>query len=382
MSSIPTDPTPAQEAPPKPVTRRLWRCKCGQPVFFRNSWCVACNTPLGYVPERSALYALRPSKRGGWRISAGGPAGRLRYFRCANLESPAGCNWLIPAPADGSAPALCAACRLNRTIPDLTIPENSGRWQKIEAAKRRLISSLIRLGLPVASRVGEDPYQGLAFDFLTPVPGAPPIMTGHQDGIITLNTEEAEDSKREEQRERLHEQYRTILGHLRHESGHYYWDRLIAGNPGLLQQFRDAFGDERPDYGAALSNYYQTGPPPDWQLRYVSSYATAHPWEDWAETWAHYLHMVDTLDTAASFRLGVNDRALEAQLFEPDVLDFSEPPEVPPFQPLLARWFQLTPVLNELSLSMGRPDFYPFVLSSGAVQKLATVHKIIYSGRM
>src|SRR6202011_5238904 len=36
---------------------------------------------------------------------------------------------------------------------------------------------------------------------------------------------------------------------------------------------------------------------------HVTPYASAHPWEDFAETWAHYFHMVDTLETATAFGL-------------------------------------------------------------------------------
>jgi hypothetical protein len=227
----------------------------------------------------------------------------------------------------------------------------------------------------VQSRVSEDPDNGLAFDFLRPVPEGPPVMTGHSEGIITLNVEEADDAVRERNRLNLNEPYRTLLGHFRHEVGHYYWDRLIAGSP-LLAEFRDLFGDETEDYAAALQRHYAEGPPPDWQDRFVSAYASSHPWEDWAETWAHYLHITDTWDTAISFGMDV-DAGAEFDRFTRDALAHPEVPGSGSFLQFLNRWTQLTTVLNEVSRAMGLSDFYPFVLSQKAVGKLQFVHLAI-----
>ncbi len=245
-------------------------------------------------------------------------------------------------------------------------------------AKRRLISSLLAFGLPVASRVSEDPEHGLAFDLLRAVPGGPPVITGHANGIITLNIEEAEDSTRERTREQMHEPYRTLLGHLRHETGHYYWDRLIAGST-WIEPFRALFGDETFDYTQALQKHYQQGPPANWQEHYVSAYASVHPWEDWAETWAHYLHLVDTLETASSFRLAIDSVELPFERFQADSLAQPEAPNAVEFLELLNAWGRMTVVLNELSRSMGLPDFYPFVLSRDAVAKLHFVHTVLTS---
>lgn len=366
-----------------PVAHRLYRCKCGRPIFFRNSLCIACRAPLGYDPERGMLYPLRPVSRDGIWCVAGRRFGNDRHYRrCANLELAAGCNWLIPVAAgdaESNAHPLCVACRLNRTIPDLSVEGNPERWRRIEVAKRRLVSSLVRLGLPVASRVSEDPERGLAFDFLSSIPGAP-VMTGHENGIITLNIDEAQDSKREQVREAMQEQYRTVLGHLRHESGHYYWQRIVDGTP-RITKFREIFGDERQDYGEALERYHRDGAQAGWQQSYVSAYATSHPWEDWAETWAHYLHMTDTLDTAFSFRLELDPSRIPIEEFREDVLVEPELPGIPPFLPLVNGWVQLTAALNELSLSMGLRDFYPFVLSRPAVSKLHFVHLAVYGWR-
>jgi len=362
LSSIHTD--------RKPVVERRYLCRCGRPVFFRNSVCLACRAPLGYEPHIARICALDQNDDGNWELSGWLPL--KTYRRCANLETAAACNWLLDVNDPGD---LCQCCRLNRTIPDLTILENADSWNKIEIAKRRLVSSLIALGLPVRSRVSEDPQQGIAFDFLRSLPGGPPVMTGHEDGIITLNVEEADDATREWHRKNFNEPYRTLLGHLRHEAGHYYWDRLIAFSP-LYQGFRDLFGDETEDYTSALQRYYSEGPQRNWRDRFVSAYASAHPWEDWAETWAHYMHITDTWDTALSFGMDVDagvvfDGFTDAALVRPDH------PGSGRFLGFLNSWTQLTTVLNELSRAMGLADFYPFVLSRSAVSKLHFVHMTI-----
>jgi hypothetical protein len=354
----------------KPVVQRRYQCRCGRPVFFRNSVCLACRTPLGYEPSLSRVCALDPLDGDTWGLSGWLPL--KTYRRCANLESPAACNWLLEA---GEPQELCQCCRLNRTIPDLTIQQNADDWNKIEIAKRRLVSSLIALGLPVRSRVTEDPEQGIAFDFLRSLPGGPRVITGHENGIITLNIEEADDATREWNRKNLNEPYRTLLGHLRHEVGHYYWDRLIAGTS-RYRAFQEIFGDETQDYASALQRHYSEGPPLDWRDRYVSAYASAHPWEDWAETWAHYLHIGDTWDTALSFGMDVNagmefDGFTAASLAAPDQAGAGS------FLQFLNSWTQLTAVLNELSRAMGLADFYPFVLSQRAVAKLHFVHMAV-----
>ena len=131
-------------------------------------------------------------------------------------------------------------------IPDLSLPENLSRWRALEAAKHRLFYTLFQLRLPVETQA-ESPA-GLAFQFLADVgPGAPSVMTGHADGVITINLAEADDAERERRRQQMGELYRTLLGHFRHEIGHYYWDRLIANTP-HLEEFRRIFGDERQDY--------------------------------------------------------------------------------------------------------------------------------------
>jgi hypothetical protein len=366
-----------------PALRRVYRCQCDRPVFFRNSQCLGCSTALGYEPHLGEVCPLtfgpQPNT---WRLAGPHTNRQDVYRRCANADSPAPCNWLVRIDPAGPYQPLCLSCRLNRTIPDLSVPQNAVLWGRIESAKRRVVSLLVALGLPVASRVGEDPERGLAFDLLRAPADGTPLLTGHHDGLITLNIEEADDPSRERMREDMHETYRTLVGHFRHEVGHYYWDRLI-GATAWLDGFRQLFGDEQNDYDAALRVHYRQGPPPDWARRYVSSYASCHPWEDWAETWAHYLHMADTLGTAASVGLDVgSNRNIVDLQFEPFTADALYNPGDPGAQRFLSflnAWVELTAVLNELSRSMGQPDFYPFALPRAAVGKLQFIHMVVGS---
>ena len=311
------------------------------------------------------------------------PPGPQLYKRCMNLATPAACNWLIPAhdPQD-----FCRACRLNRTIPDLTDasqPDNGYLWGLVETAKRRLVSSLIILGLPVASKVTEDPARGLTFDLLRASPGGKPVMTGHESGLITLNVDEADDATRELARKAMREPYRTLLGHFRHEVGHYYWDRLVAGT-GWMDGFHQLFGDESVDYAASLKRNYTEGPPANWQRNFVSAYATTHPWEDWAECWAHYLHMRDAIDTARGFgliaSLNVDQADLEFTPFTLSELWLPDHPEAVHFLAFLNHWNRLTLMLNQMSRSMGQADFYPFTMPAAVLAKLQFIHLVVTAG--
>ncbi len=397
-----------------PTVNRAYVCQCGRPVFLGNTRCLACGTPLGYVIERLGVVPLAvvPTPvRAPARIKSapdgvpdGGPpntatvlserhtvfgdTGGLQYQRCANVLTPSGCNWMVPAPCEGDppefntlglAPGYCLSCSSTRTIPDLSQPDNDVRWRKLEQAKRRLLSQLLALGLRVVTRHG-DPVHGLAFDFLSNLPGGPHVLTGHEMGVITLNAEEADDSVRERIRAEMREPYRTLVGHFRHEIGHYYWDLLLPGSD-WLDDFHALFGDETLDYAQALRDHYEKGPPADWPVRFVTSYASSHPWEDWAETWAHYLHMADTADTALSFGIDARHVELAGDLFQMSDLWQPDHPGAEPFLDFLNGWVRLTNVLNELSRSMGQPDYYPFVLPRAAVGKLQFVHQVIRGER-
>jgi hypothetical protein len=351
---------------------KLFECQhCGQLLYFENTRCERCGHALGYLPELTLLSALAP-EHGQWR-----PLGAERQLSafCANAAYDA-CNWLVPA---GAGP-FCRACQLNRTIPSLDRPERLLLWQRLEVAKHRMIYGLLRLGLPLVSKA-EDPA-GLAFDFLAdPDPTwqeGPQIMTGHAEGLITINIAEADDAERERRRQDMAEPYRTLLGHFRHEVGHYYWARLVNGGP-WHEPFRDLFGDERSDYGASLQTHHAVGPPADWRDRFVSAYASAHPWEDWAETWAHYLHVVDTLETAHAFNLRIRpETGADSALAMAADLD---PYGHADFDALIATWLPLTYAVNSLNRSMGQPDLYPFALAPSVLAKLRFVHDLVGQSR-
>jgi len=294
---------------------------------------------------------------------------------CANAAEDA-CNWLIPGESAG---AFCAACRHNLIIPDLSDPGNRLRWWRIEAAKHRLIYGLMRLGLPLVTRA-EDPREGLGFDFLadSPDPSAPRVMTGHDNGLITISLAEADDAERERRRTEMREPYRTLLGHFRHEVGHWYWDRLVRDDEAALARVRALFGDDRQDYGEALKRHYEEGAPPDWRDAYVSEYATTHPWEDWAETFAHYLHIVEVLDTGHAYGLSLAPRLAADRLAAAIPFD---PYRAPDIETLTGTWVPVATALNSLNRAMGQPDLYPFVLPPKAIEKLGLVQELVSAAR-
>lgn len=333
---------------------KRFRCCCGNEVFFENTFCEVCNRVLGFDPETRKIHTLQLRS-----VSVYESRVDDRNFRlCANFIEHDVCNWLIEE-SDGNR--FCKGCRLNRTIPDLDIAVNLARWRKIEKAKKRLLYTLYTLGLPVIDRIPEA-HGGLSFDFIENGRTDPhrmddTVTTGHLNGVITINVLEADRLYREKIRAQMREPYRTVLGHFRHEIGHYYWDYLFR-DPDLRAEFRKVFGSEEIPYAAALDRYYRNSPLSGWQKDYISAYAAAHPLEDWAETWGHYLHMRDMLETA---------REWEAV----------PPPEKDDFDANLNQWIELTILANELNRSMGLPDIYPFVITPGVREKLAFIDRTV-----
>ncbi len=351
---------------------RTFHCEhCHNPLYFENSQCGRCHYEVGVLPEYLRVSAIESLGEGLWRPLMK-EVHNQRYRKCENYSVHHVCNWMVRADEEER---YCVACRLNRVIPNLSRPGFTERWYRLERSKRRLIYSLLKLGLPVHSKT-EDPQTGLAFSFMSNLdsPKNRPVVTGHTNGHITINIDEADPALRERHRVDMKEKYRTLLGHFRHEIGHYYWDLLIRDQP-PLEAFRQLFGDERKDYTAALKRYYKSGPPQDWQAHYITRYASAHPWEDWAETWAHYLHIVDTLETAQNFGLKLEEELVggHRHLIEPKF----DPYRIAEFQPIIEHWIPLTYALNSLNRSMGLQDLYPFVLSETAIEKLRFVHDII-----
>ena len=343
---------------------KIFACACEQLVFFESVTCTRCGRTLAFLPDRQQVAALEPDGSGTWRAGDG-----ARYRLCRNYTEQAVCNWAVPAHEGHD---YCRSCRLDQVIPNLSHAGAKEAWHRLEIAKRRLLCTLIDLGLPVEGK-SEDPRHGLAFQFLQDEP-AGPVFTGHDQGLITINIAEADDPFREKMRVQMGEAYRTLLGHFRHEIAHHYWNRLVD-RTSWLDPFRQRFGDERTDYGQARQRHYDQGPPADWNDRFVSPYASMHPWEDWAETWAHYLHMTDTIETARAYGLRVRPRTAAEGPRPPLVRTGRLDPTH--FEELIAGWVPLTMALNSLNRSMGLPDLYPFVLSEAAIAKLRFVHEVI-----
>ena len=347
---------------------KLFNCQaCGAMLFFEHRRCESCCRALGYLPDLATLSALEPD---GTAFTALAEPSR-RYRWCDNARYDI-CNWLVEA----GGPAFCAACRHNRIIPHLGDADSMERWRRLEEAKHRLFYSLIRLGVPLPNR-RDDPADGLVFDFLEERPGAR-VTTGHDNGVITISANEADDGVREALRHQMHESYRTLLGHFRHEVGHWIWDRLVRDG-GRLDACRALFGDDRADYRTALQRHYRLGPPSDWAANTISAYASAHPWEDFAETWAHYLHIMDTLETGQA--LGVSVHPIAAPSGERSTEMTLDPYETDDFDRLLDRWLPLVFAMNSMNRSMGLPDLYPFVIGEAVRLKLAFMHRIARARR-
>lgn len=354
---------------------QTFRCtSCGQLLFFESNSCIRCGHLLGFSVHDYEVVTLEQVddtklEAQVFRDLAQRSLG-AGYRLCENTTKYNACNWLVPADDDND---YCPSCRLTELLPPLSDVQSRRQWVRVEAAKRRLLYSLVGLGLPLASRA-ENPDSGLAFRFAKSTKQYP-VVTGHARGVITLNMSEADAAFRENAREKLGEGYRTVLGHLRHECGHYFWDLLVLPSKQWLSQVRELFGDDRLDYQESIARHYAEGPPGNWHHHYISAYASMHPWEDWAETWAHYLHMVDTLETAESYEVAVRtpvaiggpSRA-RSHLRQHD-----------DFEKLFNDWYSLTFVLNGLSRSMGMPDPYPFAPSETVKKKLRLVHDFLQS---
>jgi hypothetical protein len=346
---------------------KLFVCQsCGNVVYFENRSCGRCGHRLAFLPERMTLSVIEPDGRG-WRAQADGDNIR---FLCVNAEQDA-CNWLTDP---GTSDRFCRACRHNGTVPDLSVPKNVAAWRELEIAKHRLFYSLLRWKLPLAAR-SEDSVHGLIFNFLADDPfTGTNVMTGHDNGLITIALTEADDAERERRRLQMGEPYRTLLGHFRHEVGHYFWDMLVRDR-GKLDACRAVFGDDSVDYGEALQRHYANGPPADWQQNFVSAYATTHPWEDFAETWAHYLHIADTLEMGSEFGMEIHPVAdRTGQLSTRVAID---PYATDNFDAVVSAWLPFTFAINSVNRAMGLRDLYPFILSPAVIKKLCFIHNLV-----
>ncbi len=332
---------------------KIFECSnCGHAVYFGNTQCTACQCALAFDPISLSMLS---------------GAGQL----CANGLRHQACNWLT---SPGSTTGFCLSCELNRTIPNLADTRNLQLWQHAQREKNHLVYSLLNFGLPVVSQ-DVAPETGLAFDCLDARDNEEgDVMTGHARGVITLNIDEADDAIRERLRQQMNEPYRTLLGHFRHESAHYYWDRLVRDSA-WLAEFRELFGDERQDYAASLEAHYARDAPADWSVSYISTYASSHPWEDWAETWAHYFHIVDALETAT--QLGMTLDPTTGRTAPPDPSACLDPYSGIPVDSLIDRWLPISLAMNMLNRSLGQRDAYPFLLTPAVQNKLGLVNRII-----
>jgi len=364
-----------------------FRCgRCGQAVYFENVRCGQCDALLGYLPGERCMGAFEADEAAGtdtaaaeggtpapaqagaavrWRRVGDGCAGAGDFFTpCANRVQHDVCNWMLDP---GDAGPLCRSCRLTAVIPDLTVAGNKTRWAAIEAAKRRLMFTLIDHGLDPEPKTSPADTKGLALHLLAAVPGGPAVMTGHANGVVTINIAEADDVEREATRVAFGEPVRTLLGHLRHEFGHYLQQRWITGP--AAEACRAVFGDEREDYAAALARYHAEGPPADWQQRFVSAYASAHPFEDWAETCAHVLLVSDAVQTAETWGLRLDGPMARAR------------PRSSRSQPMdrvvIEHWLPVAQFLNAMNRSLGLRDGYPYLMPDAVLQKMAAVQRLL-----
>jgi hypothetical protein len=328
---------------------------CGQRLAFENSLCLSCGSALGFSLDDMALLVIAP----GPESEHAGAVDEREYRLCANLHR-AECNWLVEK---GPVVKLCASCALTRTRPNDADVKAMAAFANAERAKRRLIVELHELKLPIVGR-DEDVDYGLAFDLLSSE--TEKVFTGHHNGVITLDLAEGDDVHREQLRIAMAEPYRTLLGHFRHEIGHYYFYRLIGPSDDKTARFTELFGDPNTDYQAALDRHYSDGAPPEWPKTFVSSYATMHPAEDWAETFAHYLHIRDTLDTSAAFGFAPSGATLERRTLGPSAFDT-----------IIEMWLPLAWGLNMVNRSMGKEDVYPFVLPPAVLDKMRFIHTVI-----
>jgi hypothetical protein len=322
--------------------------QCGSTVYFDNQHCLACGCRLAFLPDRLAVCSIQPS--GDAWVATRPDAEGHTYRLCFNDQVHGACNWAIDAKEPHTH---CMSCRMTTLIPSLDNPQGWSLWQRAESAKRRLLFNLTTLGL---AWMDGQTRQPLRFAFAQALPGGPPIITGHEHGLITLNVLEVDEHYRLATRELFSERYRTVLGHLRHEVGHYYWDELVSGQPAQLEAYRALFGDERADYRAALQTHAQA-PRTDWCQTHISAYASAHPWEDWAESWAHYMHIRAAIETADALTGTSTDTHV--------------------FDALMTRWECLSTALNELNRSLGQDDAYPFSIHGVVREKVRFVHDTI-----
>ena len=375
---------------------KTFNCSCPdhQVLFFESTHCVACDRVVGLDDSFDKVEPYNLDKKTGFYFKESQPD--VRYQKCDNHANYSACNGMVNMdsfePSDVKDEVLCFACRFNEVIPDLSVVEHIPLWKKMEAAKRRAMYTLKVLPL-LLNNIAEDPEGGLSFDFTTDrdvndhfvskLKDQKAVFTGHNCGHITINLAEADEVARSHTKLAMGEQYRTLLGHFRHELGHYYFDKIIVGHADKHALCKQYFGDDELDYKKAMDKHYKNGAPKDWSDSFISEYATMHPYEDWAETWAHYMHIMDTLETAQNFSItgsirGNTEETEEVgDLYLPqDAYFFSAQTSI---TSILDSWVEFSVILNSLNRSMGLNDAYPFVLTDSVRGKLSFIHHAIHN---
>ncbi len=351
----------------KDSAMKYFECaQCQQQIFFLDSRCQHCHAPIGFVATERDMGTFQKKSETVWQAQNTAYKNH-DYKPCYNYSHYQVCNWMIPLSSEED---YCESCQLTTVIPNLETQDAIVYWRRLEEAKRRFLYLAQRMYMMPKPKKTPDDRFGLSYEFLMPMDGKP-VLTGHANGVITLNAIEADVVYRETTRVNMGENYRTLLGHFRHESGHYYLNIMQFLQPELMDEFRQYFGDERQSYSEALKRHYEHGAPKDWQERFISTYATSHPWEDWAETWAHYLHIMETLETAyyAGLRVDGNGTTLASMSFKECPIGGQD------FEHILENWITLTFNLNALNRSMGLEDAYPFKLTETVKDKLRFIHR-------
>ena len=373
---------------------KTFKCDCEnhQILFFESKTCVACERVVGVDDNFNKVETYNFNKNNGYYFKTDQP--EIYYQKCDNNANYQVCNGMVNMntfePVPNKDEVLCFACRFNETIPNLSVIEHIPLWKKMEIAKRRAIYTLKALSLPLQN-IRQNPKSGLSFDFttdrdvsdhfLSKLDDQETVFTGHDSGHITINLAEADEVSRSHTKHAMGELYRTLLGHFRHELGHYYFEKLIAKSKKKHELFKKYFGDDELDYQEALKKHYKNGAPKNWNNHYISEYATMHPYEDWAETWAHYMHIMDTLETAKNFNITgsirdtiVTEKVGDLKLPQSSYF-FSSQTSI---TTILDTWMDFAIILNSLNRSMGMNDAYPFVLTQSVRTKLSFIHHAIH----
>ncbi|KPH64338.1 putative zinc-binding metallopeptidase [Pseudoalteromonas neustonica] len=375
---------------------KTFKCNCKEELilFFESSHCLACGKTVGIDDEFEQVEPYELDEASGLFYKSESP--EVHYKKCDNNAQFKVCNGMVNlstfVPVADKDEVLCFACRFNETVPDLSIVDHIPLWKKMETAKRRALYTLKSLSLPL-NTITQVPEGGLSFDFITdrnvndhfvsPIVGQETVFTGHNDGHITINLAEADDVARSHTKMAMGEHYRTLLGHFRHELGHYYFDQLIIHCPIKHALCKQYFGDDELDYQQALDTHYKQGAPANWHESFISEYATMHPYEDWAETWAHYMHIIDTLETAKNFSITGSTTGNESDVEDTDELQLPQNARYfytqTSIDTILDAWMEFSVILNSLNRSMGLADAYPFVLTQAVRTKLAFIHHAIHN---